>query len=517
MEGQAGIGKSTIWLAGVEAARERGLRVLSSRPAEVELGVAYAGLGDLLEEALVDVLPELPLPRGVARSRSLFCSGTGQTSRSTSERWPSPSGRAAPSRGARADPGRDRRRPVAGPSSASALAFALRRLEDENVRLLLARRLGDGIPVSELELASTSSRSSVCTLARSVRRAARDPAAAARPGVRAADTTPPARGVRREPVLRARTCTRPRRRRRSDAAAAGAGDAGGAVRARLDGLTDETRDALLLACAHGGLTPAFLASWTTRARAGVRRPRDRAARMGSSVLRTRCSPPCCTSQRPGARRLAHNAPGRDRRRSDSLARATRALAVDGAGRRDRRGARGGGQRCDRPGRSDRRRGALRARLPCRHRTRARGSPPARPSPPHMPTSPRAREHVLEPSPSSCSATLRWSSPCRGTRAHVRFRGMRARGHAPRRGGARGCGGSPGYRCRSSNGSPSADRERAGVGGESRASPALRLADDLDDDPLRAGALSGSPCPASTAGTQAASWSADVPTGSGRIR
>ena len=34
LEGDAGIGKSTLWLAGVEHARSRGLRVLRSRPAE---------------------------------------------------------------------------------------------------------------------------------------------------------------------------------------------------------------------------------------------------------------------------------------------------------------------------------------------------------------------------------------------------------------------------------------------------------------------------------------------------
>jgi hypothetical protein len=36
LEGEAGIGKSTLWLAGVEHAHARGLRVLSSRPAEAE-------------------------------------------------------------------------------------------------------------------------------------------------------------------------------------------------------------------------------------------------------------------------------------------------------------------------------------------------------------------------------------------------------------------------------------------------------------------------------------------------
>jgi len=62
LEGAAGIGKSTLWLAGIELAGEQGLRVLSSRPAEVELGVGHAGLGDLLEDALAEVLAELPPP-----------------------------------------------------------------------------------------------------------------------------------------------------------------------------------------------------------------------------------------------------------------------------------------------------------------------------------------------------------------------------------------------------------------------------------------------------------------------
>ena len=57
LEGTAGIGKSTIWSAGVEAARERGLCVLVSRPAEFERGLAHAGLGDLFEDVLERVLP----------------------------------------------------------------------------------------------------------------------------------------------------------------------------------------------------------------------------------------------------------------------------------------------------------------------------------------------------------------------------------------------------------------------------------------------------------------------------
>jgi hypothetical protein len=55
LEGEPGIRKSTLWLAGVEEAR-RGHRVLSSRPAEAERGLANAGLGDLLDGVLDEVM-----------------------------------------------------------------------------------------------------------------------------------------------------------------------------------------------------------------------------------------------------------------------------------------------------------------------------------------------------------------------------------------------------------------------------------------------------------------------------
>ena len=58
--GRAGIGKTSLWLAGVDAARESGYRVMSSRPAEAETRLSYAGLTDLLGGAADDVLPGLP-------------------------------------------------------------------------------------------------------------------------------------------------------------------------------------------------------------------------------------------------------------------------------------------------------------------------------------------------------------------------------------------------------------------------------------------------------------------------
>src|SRR5438046_2863801 len=72
LEGEAGVGKSTLWLAGVRHASERGLRVLSSRPAEAERGLAYVGLGDLFDGVLDEFLPALPPPRRRALEGALL-------------------------------------------------------------------------------------------------------------------------------------------------------------------------------------------------------------------------------------------------------------------------------------------------------------------------------------------------------------------------------------------------------------------------------------------------------------
>src|SRR5918912_2695499 len=63
LEGEAGVGKSTLWGAAVEHARARGLTVLSSRPAEAERGLGNVGLEDLLEGVIDDVLAALLTPR----------------------------------------------------------------------------------------------------------------------------------------------------------------------------------------------------------------------------------------------------------------------------------------------------------------------------------------------------------------------------------------------------------------------------------------------------------------------
>src|SRR6185503_9051406 len=63
LEGEAGIGKSTLWREAVESVRTGGVRVVTARPAESEQTFAHAGLGDLLDGLLADVLPELTPPQ----------------------------------------------------------------------------------------------------------------------------------------------------------------------------------------------------------------------------------------------------------------------------------------------------------------------------------------------------------------------------------------------------------------------------------------------------------------------
>jgi DNA-binding CsgD family transcriptional regulator len=153
LEGEAGIGKSTLWLAGVEHARAEGMRVLSARPAEAERGLAHAGLGDLLEGAMDDVLPMLTAPRRHALEVALLVE---ESSGEAVDR------RALGVAVRGALEALSEREPLLiavddvqwlDPSSSSALAFALRRLDGNEVRLLLARRLVDGAQPFGLEQA----------------------------------------------------------------------------------------------------------------------------------------------------------------------------------------------------------------------------------------------------------------------------------------------------------------------------------------------------------------------------
>ena len=62
-EGEAGIGKTTVWAAGVAAASDRAYHVLSCRPGEAEMQLGYAALADLLARVPGGIFGELPAPQ----------------------------------------------------------------------------------------------------------------------------------------------------------------------------------------------------------------------------------------------------------------------------------------------------------------------------------------------------------------------------------------------------------------------------------------------------------------------
>src|SRR6266852_1851373 len=150
LEGEAGIGKSTLWREGVEHARARGVRVLTSRPAEAELALAFVGLGDLLEDVSGTVLPRLSPPRRRALAAALLHEDA-QDDRHDSRAL------GVAVRDALEILARDQRLLIAiddvqwfDDSSARALAFALRRIGTQQVLALVARR---GTQVTHLEQA----------------------------------------------------------------------------------------------------------------------------------------------------------------------------------------------------------------------------------------------------------------------------------------------------------------------------------------------------------------------------
>ncbi len=149
LEGEAGIGKSTLWRAVVEEASGRGLRVLVARPAESEQTLAHAGLGDLFDGVLDEVLPRLSAPRRRALEVALLVEDA--DGRPVDRRALGVAVRNALELLA------EDRLLIAiddlqwlDASSASALGFALRRLDDVGVALVWTRRRGgDGSSVEE--------------------------------------------------------------------------------------------------------------------------------------------------------------------------------------------------------------------------------------------------------------------------------------------------------------------------------------------------------------------------------
>jgi DNA-binding CsgD family transcriptional regulator len=141
LEGEAGMGKTTLWTAGVAAGAERGLLVLQARPSESETALSFAALGDLLDHALERALTPLPEGQRRALSRALVLEEAGGS---------------APDPHAVGVAVLNALRAIADDSpivlaiddvqwldaaSAAALVYAARRLRDEPVGILLARRV----------------------------------------------------------------------------------------------------------------------------------------------------------------------------------------------------------------------------------------------------------------------------------------------------------------------------------------------------------------------------------------
>jgi DNA-binding CsgD family transcriptional regulator len=145
-EGEAGIGKTALWAAGVQAAEAAGYTVLTAQPAESETKIAYSVLRDLLGSSFSEVAEELPTPqRRALEVALLLADGNG----------------AAPDRGGIRVAALTALRELAArcpivlalddvqwidAPSASILAFAVRRLDELPVRLLLTVRVTDGDP-----------------------------------------------------------------------------------------------------------------------------------------------------------------------------------------------------------------------------------------------------------------------------------------------------------------------------------------------------------------------------------
>ena len=72
VDGEAGIGKSTVWFEAVRLAEARGYRVLRARPAESEAKLSYATLADVVGPAFDEARAQLPHPQELALAAALL-------------------------------------------------------------------------------------------------------------------------------------------------------------------------------------------------------------------------------------------------------------------------------------------------------------------------------------------------------------------------------------------------------------------------------------------------------------
>lgn len=138
LEGEAGIGKTTLWRSAVVAAADSYF-VLSAQPVAAEAELSHACLSDLLEPCVADVLPGLPRPQRRALEGALLLAEP--------EADPQPRAVAAGFLSVLRELGREQPVLVAlddvhwlDTSSRAVLEFAFRRLRNETVAVLISAR-----------------------------------------------------------------------------------------------------------------------------------------------------------------------------------------------------------------------------------------------------------------------------------------------------------------------------------------------------------------------------------------
>jgi predicted ATPase len=142
LSGEPGIGKTLLWETGLVQARERYGRVLTCRGVEAEASLSFAGLSELLGDALGEVGSALAPPRRRALEVALLLAEPGETSLD-----PHAVGLAVLDvlhALAERDPVLVALDDVQwlDPASAGAIQIALRRLREEQLGLLATFRLG---------------------------------------------------------------------------------------------------------------------------------------------------------------------------------------------------------------------------------------------------------------------------------------------------------------------------------------------------------------------------------------
>jgi tetratricopeptide (TPR) repeat protein len=151
LEGVAGIGKTTLWRAGIELGRARGYRVLWCRPAASETAFSFAALGDLLSPVVDEVLARLPAPQRAAIGAALALAENDVPE--ADERVVGLAVLSSLRLLAVRDPvlvGVDDLQWL-DPASAAVLGFAARRLQDEPLKLLYSVRVEPGAAPPQLE------------------------------------------------------------------------------------------------------------------------------------------------------------------------------------------------------------------------------------------------------------------------------------------------------------------------------------------------------------------------------